>query len=74
MSKSSETTTGTTTGTSSDTTTSSGTGTGGSGGTPPHPRRTLEIVLLFIVLAFTIYNTYTLMQHSKILQSLPLTR
>lgn len=63
----------TTTG-SSDSTTSSGTGTGGSQGTGPHPKRTLEIILLFIILGLVAYNTYMVSQDHKLVQSQQLTR
>ena len=67
MRTSSETTTSTTTDT---TTASSGPGTGGSQGTGPHPKRTIEIVLLFIILVLVGYHTYIISQDHRILQTL----
>lgn len=60
MSKSSE----------STSTTSSGTTTGG-GGTKggPHPKRVLEIVLLFAILILVAYDTYMISQNHQLLQN-----
>ena len=60
MSKSSETTA----------TTSLDTGTGG-GGTKggPHPKRVLEIILLFAILLLVIYDTYMVSQNHQLLQT-----
>ncbi len=50
--------------------TTTGTGTGGSG-TPggPHPKRVIEIVLLFAILILVAYDTYVISQNHELLQS-----
>jgi hypothetical protein len=62
MSKSSETT-------STTTTKGSGTGTGGSHGTGPHPKRVVEIILLFAILILVAYDTYMISQNHQLLQT-----
>jgi hypothetical protein len=64
MSKSSETTA----------TTSSGTGTGGTGGKQPHPKRVLEVILLFAILILVAYDTYLISQNHQLLQSQQIAR
>jgi hypothetical protein len=70
MSKSSDTAT-----TTSDTTSGGGT-TGGGSGTQggPHPKRTLEIILLFTILILVAYDTYIISQNHQALQSQQLSR
>ncbi|MBV9962023.1 MAG: hypothetical protein JO072_07215 [Parafilimonas sp.] len=72
MSKSLE--TSTTTSSTTDTTTGSGTTTGGSGGQGPHPKRVLEIILLFAILILVAYDTYMISQNHQLLQGQQIAR
>lgn len=67
MSKSSETTTSTTS-------SGGGTTTGGGGGKEPHPKRTLEIILLFAILILVAYDTYIISQNHQLLQGQQIVR
>lgn len=42
---------------------------GGTGGKGPHPKRTLEIILLSIILILVAYNTYMISQDHRFIQN-----
>jgi len=66
MAKASETTTTIPGATLTGDTTGGGSGTKGG----PHPKRTLEIILLFIILVLVAYNTYAISQDHSLLLNL----